>query len=186
MKRLLLLVIILIFSGYKISLSGEARITIAVVDFSGKNMSAMDASVATDFLRTAFVNSKYFKVTDRNNMEIILSEQSFQQTGCTTEDCAVKIGNVLNVQEIIIGDISKLGKIYYITANVVDVETCEIVIPDRVECSSQRKLAYTMEVLAQRIEKKFKEEKIREYKLKHYPFHEVLDWVIQKNGKVWG
>jgi TolB-like protein len=142
----------------------ENKLTIAIVDFDGKNMSAMDASVATDFLRTALVNSKYFVITDRDNMELILSEQGFQQTGCTTQDCAVKIGNVLNVQRIVIGNLSKLGKVYYVTANVVDVETGQIIISDRVHCSSQEELVITMEKLAKRIENKAKGRKVKEYK----------------------
>ncbi len=122
--------------------------TIAVVDFSGQNVSAMDALVVTGFLRTALVNLDVYKVVDRNNMETVLAEQGFQMTGCTTEDCAVKIGKILNVNKMVIGSLSKLMDVYYVTANIVDVETGEITASKRAQTSSGADLAAAVDELA--------------------------------------
>lgn len=152
-------IIFIVLAGQHNCFAGK-KDTIAVIDFEGQNVSAMDAVVVTSFLRTALVNNAFFEVTDRNNMEKILGEQGLQQTGCTTEDCAVKIGNLLNVQKIIIGNLSKLGNTYYATANIVDVETGRIVISDRVKSHSQSELDVAMETLAKRLEAKSRGEKI--------------------------
>ncbi len=102
-------------------------INIAVVEVVGKNVSEADASIITDFLRTELVNSGLFNVMDRTNMETILVEQKFQNSGCTARECAIEMGQLLNVKEIIVGSLSKLLDTYYITANIVDVKTGEII-----------------------------------------------------------
>jgi hypothetical protein len=45
-------------------------------------------------------------------MEKILAESSFQQTGCTSSECAVQIGKILNVKHMIVGSLSKLMDTY--------------------------------------------------------------------------
>ncbi len=102
------------------------QMNIAVADFTGKNVSQADASIVADFMRTELVNTGLFNVMDRNNMEIVLAEQKFQTSGCTEQQCAVEMGKLLNVKKMIVGSLSKLLEVYYITVNVVDVETGKI------------------------------------------------------------
>lgn len=101
--------------------------TIAVLDFDGKNVSRMDATIVSDFIRSALIKKRLYQVVDRNNMEKILSEQGFQMTGCTTEDCAVRVGHILNIKHVIIGNLSKLGNVYFVQGDIVDVESGEII-----------------------------------------------------------
>ncbi|MDA3792948.1 MAG: hypothetical protein PF545_04735 [Elusimicrobia bacterium] len=153
MKKILILIsIIFLTSG----IESRASESIAVLDFKGKSVSSMEASVVTDFLRTALVNSRYFTVTERGNMEAILVEQGFQQTGCTTQECAVKVGNLLNVSKIVIGKVSKLGEKYYVTANLVDIATGQIVISERVRSETKDELVDNMDVLGKKIVEKSK------------------------------
>jgi hypothetical protein len=59
-------------------------------------------------------------------MESILQEQGFQQSGCTSTECVVEMGKLLNVQMIISGSIGKVGKIYTIDISLIDVKTARI------------------------------------------------------------
>ena len=111
----------------------KGRENIAVMDFTALNTSASDASAVAEFTRGALVNVEKFNVLERNNMDRILAEQGFQATGCTTQECAVQMGKILNVQKAIIGSISKVGSAYFITANVVNIETSKIVSSKRVK-----------------------------------------------------
>ena len=105
------------------TIQAEEKPVIAVYDLKGLNMSEMDAAGITEFVRTALINTKYFNVVEKANMERILSETAFQQTGCTADECAVQIGKILNVKKILVGSVQKtLGK-YYINVRFVDVET---------------------------------------------------------------
>jgi TolB-like protein len=135
---------------------GEA-INIAVAELSGKNVSAMDAAIVSDFIRTELVRTRAFKVLDRQNMERILEEQSFQMTGCTTEECAVRMGKVLNVRYMIVGTFSKFLETYYINVNVVSVETGEIVVAEAVECESGKELPSASKKIAESIAQQFEQ-----------------------------
>ena len=99
---------------------------IAVAEFLGKNVSQADASIVTDFLRTELVGTGFFNVMDRNNMDTVLAEQKFQNSGCTEQECAVEMGKLLNIKQVLVGSLSKLLDSYYVTVNVVDVETGRI------------------------------------------------------------
>jgi len=59
-------------------------------------------------------------------MEEVLKEQGFQQTGCITDECMVRVGRLIGVQKIIGGSISKVGNIYSVSSRIVNVETGEI------------------------------------------------------------
>ncbi|MBN1621796.1 MAG: hypothetical protein JW871_04315 [Endomicrobiales bacterium] len=103
---------------------------VAVFNFTPKNVSAPEASIISDFIRTEIVKLNKYTVVEKNNMELLLAEQGFQQSGCTESDCAVKMGKILNVKQMVVGSLSKLGDTYFITANLVDVETGKILISE--------------------------------------------------------
>lgn len=110
---------------------------IAVIDFEAKEpISQSEALFVADLFRGALVESRYFKVVERRNMETILAEQGFQQTGCTTTECAVQIGKILNVQKMVVGSFGKLGEFYILPIRIVDVETGQIVYSAKVSCKN--------------------------------------------------
>lgn len=115
-------------------------INVAVAEFTGKNVSQADASIVADFLRTALVATGRFNVMDRNNMDTVLSEQKFQNSGCTEQECAVEMGKLLSVKQMMVGSLSKLLDTYYITVNVVDVETGKIIASFDGDAGNSREL----------------------------------------------
>lgn len=126
-------------------------INIAVADFSGKNVSQADASIVADFLRTELVQTSIYNVIEKANMDKILAEAAFQQSGCTTSECAVQIGKLLNVRQMVVGTLSKLMDTYYITVNLVDVETGKIITSYDQEAMSAKELRTACKTLAVRI-----------------------------------
>jgi len=118
-----ILAIILVLSVFLLS-----NKNIAVLDFSGKGgVSADEASIVADTLRSDLVASRVYKVLDRGNMERILKEQSFQKSGCTDSFCAVEIGKLLNMHIMVVGNISKLGRLYSLSVEMISVESGEII-----------------------------------------------------------
>jgi len=103
--------------------SGE---NLAVMDFKPNNASAGDAATISEFVRSAFVKSGAYPVVDKAGMDRILAEQAFQQTGCTDSDCAVRLGKLLNVRKMVVGNYSVMGTVRFLTASLVDVETGRI------------------------------------------------------------
>ena len=88
--------------------SDKTRIAIQNIEAkSGVDPNA--AATVTDLLSSELVSLRRFDVVDRKNMESIMKEQALQQGGCTDQACAVKLGNLLNVQKMVVGSLSKLG-----------------------------------------------------------------------------
>ncbi|MCM2266733.1 MAG: UPF0164 family protein [Elusimicrobiales bacterium] len=99
----------------------------AVAEFTGQNVSQADAAIVANFLRTELVSVGLFNVMDRANMDTVLAEQKFQNSGCTEQECAAEMGKLLNVKLMLVGSLSKLEGTYYVSVNVLDVETGKII-----------------------------------------------------------
>jgi len=127
------------------------KINIAVAEFSAQGVSASDAAVIADILRNELVKTGGFKVIEKQNMERILAEQAFQQSGCTTEECAVRLGKLLNIQRIIVGSFGKLMDKYLVNLRVVSVETGEIIFGDSVGGRSVEEMETGLKGVAARI-----------------------------------
>jgi TolB-like protein len=80
----------------------------------------------SDILREQLWKTGRFRVVDRNNMERIMKEQGFQLSDCTSKECAVKVGQLLGVEEMVTGNVTLLGKTYIISVQMTKVETGEI------------------------------------------------------------
>jgi hypothetical protein len=117
-----LLLSILILSTLIIHSHAQSRDTAAVMDLRANNCPETLAKAATDILINRIYSTNLFTIVERSQMEAILKEQGFQLTGCTDEDCAVKIGKLLSVKKIFIGSLSKLER-YILNVRIVDVES---------------------------------------------------------------
>ena len=102
-------------------------LNVAVLDFSGgEPMTPSEILTLTDRFRGELVQVNAFVVLDRNNMESILKETGFQFTGCTTKNCAVEAGKILNVQKMIAGRIGRVGQTYTLDIMLIDVASNSI------------------------------------------------------------
>lgn len=101
----------------------DTRKTVAVLTFEGKGIVQYEAAALTDRLSTEINNTGAVRIVERGMMQEILTEQGFQQSGCTSAECAVEVGALLGVQYMISGSIGKIGDTYTIDAKMVSVQT---------------------------------------------------------------
>ena len=116
--------IIFIFS---MLLGQDKRPTVAILDFEGQGVDASEVQTLTERMRTEIGNTNAVRLIERKAVEKIMQEQGFQQTGCTTDECAAEVGQLLGVQFMISGSIGKMGKSYTIDAKMFSVETSETI-----------------------------------------------------------
>lgn len=140
-----ILIIPPIFAGED---SESKKTTIAIMNLEAKDVSQSEADTVSDFLRYDLLNTGKFEVIERTSMEKVLAEQKLQLTGCTSTECAIEIGKLLNVKKIIIGTVSKLGNNYFITARIVNVETGKIESSERAKCAGKEELELGSKVIA--------------------------------------
>ncbi len=100
--------------------------TIAILDFDGIGISVQEAQVLTNRLGTKIVELRRYQVIERGQMQAILTEQDFQLTGCTSNECAVEIGQLIGAQQMLAGSFGKLGTVYTIDMKIIDVETSRV------------------------------------------------------------
>ena len=82
---------------------------VAVLDFEAKGIPVYEVETLTERLRSEIAKTKAIRLTDRKLLEKILQEQGLQQSGCTTDECAAEVGQLLGAQFMISGSIGKLG-----------------------------------------------------------------------------
>ncbi len=98
----------------------------AILDFDSYGITDQETLVLTSRLRTTLVQSDVFRTIERGQMLSILEEQDFQLTGCTSDECAVEVGQLLGAQLMLAGSIGKIGVTYTIDIRIIDVETGSI------------------------------------------------------------
>ncbi len=105
----------------------DSKINIAVLDLDPTGIAKPDAEFLSHRLRTELFETGQFQVIEREKMNEILTEQGFQQSGCTSVECAVEIGQLLNVAVMTAGNIGKIEDLYSISVRMIDVKTGAII-----------------------------------------------------------
>lgn len=164
MKRIIIIILIL-FST--LSLYAE-KLPIAIMDLDAIDVSKDTARAVSDLIRTELFNTGMFRVFERGEIEKILKEQQFGQTGLSDIQSAVKIGKLLSAKKILVGTVSKLGESYIVNARIIDVEKGEMEFADKAKSQSETDLDKAVESFARkiaaRIQAKTKgEEAVKEY-----------------------
>ena len=97
--------------------------TIAVLDFEGRGISAMEAQTLTDRFTTAMSNTGRVQLVERGVMSEVLEEQGMTGSDCSSQECAAEVGAMLGVQFMVNGAIGKLGEAYTIDIKMFSVAT---------------------------------------------------------------
>ena len=72
------------------------------------------------------VNDRLFKVVDRQQLDLIRTEQNFQLSGEVDDKLALSIGKFFGAQTIVSGKISQVGDRYRITIRALEVQTAQV------------------------------------------------------------
>ena len=100
---------------------------IAVLELQGQGVTEAEARTLTDRLRSRLVNTNAFYVLEREQMDEVLNEQGFQQSGCVSDECLVEIGRLVGVEQMVGGSIGKIGQTYTLDLRIIDVTSGRII-----------------------------------------------------------
>jgi len=128
MSRLLALSLVLAFAGTPRAETPAAPTTlptVAVMPFTAGSSFDSGALVGlSSAMGTQLVKTGKFRVLEREQVDAILREQSFQQSGaCDGGDCAIEVGKLLSVDRLVVGHVAKVGEIFTLSARLVNVES---------------------------------------------------------------
>lgn len=100
-----------------------AKQAIAVYKISTEGSSYQEI-IVSDFIESELIKIRSVTVVSRNQMDLILKEQGFQQSGvCEKSDCLVQVGQLLGVDRIITGSLFERAGVTYLqlkSINVID------------------------------------------------------------------
>jgi len=107
----------------QLSTTETPKTKIAVLDFKGKNIPATDAMIITDLFRDQLFDTGKFQLLDKSVVENVIQRLEGVHTaaGICDVECAINIGENLQSDKVISGDVSKLGTKYIISIRMVDV-----------------------------------------------------------------
>lgn len=144
------LIVLLILATHAFS---QEKASIAVIELDAEGIASYEARIITARIRTELFNTGKFVVLEREKVEAILKEQGFQLSGCTLNECAVKIGRLVNVQKIVTGNIGKIGNLITLSIRLVDVETGILLktATEDCECSIETVLTKSIQSLSQKL-----------------------------------
>jgi len=121
-----------ILKGRQKLFTKEDKPVIALANLESETIPKSEALIITNLLREALWKTNKFEVLERDQTDKIIKELGFQLTGCTETQCAAEIGGALNVEEMIVGSIDKLGGMYILAIRFVNVELINITIAESV------------------------------------------------------
>ena len=124
----------------------HSKINIAVLDLEPKGITTTEAEILSDRLRTEIVLTDQYQVVERDKMFEILTEQDFQKSGCTTVECAVEVGQLLNVTHIVAGNVAKIDNLFTINIRLIDVETGKVLKTAVEDCDCRLKEVLTTSI----------------------------------------
>lgn len=113
----------------------------------------------SESIRREILMAGMYELIDRSNMDKILSEHKFQASGCVSSECIVEAGQLLGVGKIVTGSIGLVGKTYYLSLSIINVETGRIEqsSEDRCKCEMDDLIDSTKRLVKQLLAEKAKE-----------------------------
>lgn len=122
---------------------------IVIFDFDAVGVQSDLAKSITEMFRVALINTKIFRVVERETLDKVLKEQKFQQTGLIDEKNAVKIGKILGAENVVLGSVGKLENSYTINCRLVDVETAESLMGKSTKYNTEDEISEKIQILAE-------------------------------------
>ena len=120
MKKIAMVLLLVLLS---FPLASQSIPIITVLDFKTNNIAASDMRSIISLLSSALFKTGRFRVIDMTQRDTLLKELEFSMSGCTDESCQLKIGKMLSAEQIVVGDIAKVGSRYMLSSKMLQTET---------------------------------------------------------------
>jgi len=136
-RSMLVFLPILIFFSLTPDALASKKVSLAVSDFAGQGIDTSTAAKISDRLRSQLLKTGMATVLDRSQMQEILKEQGFQQSSCTSDQCAIEAGQLLQVDYVVIELIELVGNTYSISSRLIDMSTGKVAAIANADCKCE-------------------------------------------------
>lgn len=112
-----------------------SKLSLAILDVESRGIEQHVADIAMFSLSNSLSNHSYMELVERSQIEQIIQEQEFQ-LGDLTQDQGVRIGQLLNVDYVLLATMGRLGSNIIVNGRVVSVETGQVIGGREVICET--------------------------------------------------
>ena len=122
---------------------------VTVLDFTAEGgVAQSEAKALTRKFETAVFNTDAFTVVEQSEAGKILEAQNYSLSGCTSDECAVEIGQLRSADTIFLGTVGTIGSSYTITIKLVNVTSGKSMAAESLDAGSLEELSAGMSALA--------------------------------------
>ena len=122
MKKLLVVAVLLVFSGF--TAFSQTKPRLGILPFTG-GTGGDGETIATLFSFQSEILDAFTVVPRTGAVNALIAEQNFQMAGYTDSDTVARIGRQLNADYVVSGHIRRLGGSNLVIATIINVETFE-------------------------------------------------------------
>lgn len=128
------------------ALPGQGKLqTIAVLPFTDVGEEARKRQVGTlvsSEIATSFKRDQGFYLVERDKLEAALREAYLSETGITDPKSAVKLGEMLAAQALVVGEVTTAGAEYLVNARILSTESGEIFTAEQTKLPAEGLVSY--------------------------------------------
>lgn len=107
-----------------LTISLSAQSSIAILPFSCSGLPSEECKELTERFRSEISAQRKYTVLDRTSMESMLADQGFDlNEPCKESSCAVILGQLLAVDDIIMGTVGKINNTYIVNFKIVNISS---------------------------------------------------------------
>jgi TM2 domain-containing membrane protein YozV/TolB-like protein len=121
---------------------------VAIIDFRAIGAEAAVAEAVTENLANAVVGLQCFTVLERSQIQQMIKEQAFGQSGLVDAKAAVSLGKLLGANIIVVGSVTRLGGTTTVNARFIDVQTAVAIDARNLATTDEKDLAGVVSQLA--------------------------------------
>jgi len=109
------------------------KIRIGIISFAGSGNVASLADQVADYFTTDFVQSRSFKIYERNQMDKLVAEIELGQTGILNDDTVQQVGQMAGIELMVTGKVSDIQGRQRIDVKVINVRSGRLVLAEKME-----------------------------------------------------
>lgn len=129
-------------------------VSVGIINFkAGVGLTQQDIDGVSAIFTTYIINPSEYTLVERNQIDKIIEEQKLQRSNLTDSDM-VRVGKIMNLSFIIIGDINLVMGEYNIDVRLINVEDGNIVATEGASWSSGMSYREVMQKIAERLKSK--------------------------------
>jgi TolB-like protein len=146
-----------VFTTVLVAAQDTGKVRIAVLQFRGVGIDQTTVQGIEENLVTQLVIQDTFDIVERSQLDNVMKELDLSMSDEFSEETAAEIGNLLGVETVILGSVTRLGNKITINVRGIEVETALARFAQTVSTTSEDQLSNEIVILAEKISRKSEE-----------------------------